>query len=74
MPRRIVYQLTLQFKPSPRARPIRGWHDPDVSETLTVRGCLRMPGALPLDELFAQDVHVPAVLSEFAQHVQVDPA
>jgi hypothetical protein len=29
---------------------------------------------LLVDELLAQDVRVPAVLSEFAQHVEVHPA
>ena len=31
-------------------------------------------GALLVDELLAQDVCVPAVLSELAQHVEVHPA
>jgi hypothetical protein len=34
----------------------------------------RTPGALLADELLAQDVGVPAVLSELAQHVEVYPA
>ena len=32
------------------------------------------PGALPVDELLPQDVRVPAVLGELAQHVEVHPA
>jgi hypothetical protein len=32
------------------------------------------PDALLVDELLAQDVCVPAVLSEFPQHVEVHPA
>jgi hypothetical protein len=32
------------------------------------------PGALPAEDLLPDDVGVPAVLSEFAQHVEVHPA
>jgi hypothetical protein len=34
----------------------------------------RVPDALLVDELLAQDVCVPAVLGEFAQHVEIYPA
>src|SRR5580704_10038021 len=34
----------------------------------------RTPGALPVEDLFPQDVCVPAVLGEFAQYVEVHPA
>jgi hypothetical protein len=35
---------------------------------------IRGPGALPAEDLLPDDVGVPAVLSEFAQHVEVHPA
>jgi len=34
----------------------------------------RTPGALPVEDLLPQDVCVPAMLGEFAQYVEVNPA
>ena len=46
--------------------------NPVVRRNLRRHG--RTPDALLVDDLLAQDVCVPAVLSEFAQHVEVHPA
>jgi hypothetical protein len=42
--------------------------------TAACRCSMCSPRPLVVDELLAQDVCVPAMLSEFAQHVQVYPA
>ena len=49
-----------------------GWLRAATSDRRSPHG--RAPGALPVEDLLPDDVGVPAVLSEFAQHVEVHPA